>query len=133
MEDCPFCGSNEVGCTIDDRTGADITFCKNCSAQADFDVWNNRASQSDERFVKNFSIQIGQDAFRMFQPMMRLQLNDHYIVLPLENIKDWFNTIWDSQGSQCIKAIEAKRNLDQIFAELLSPFRDYSKIIKVTK
>jgi hypothetical protein len=79
-----------------------------------------------EKFIKNWSIDIGQDRFAMFPPMFRFQLNDHFVYLPLKDIKDWFNEISDSRGNQSEKAIKAKKNLDSIFAELFHPFRDYS-------
>lgn len=87
----------------------------------------------DEKFITSFSIDIGQDAFRMHPPMIRFSINERFCVARLEDMKDWFNTIWDSQGDQNLKAIEAKRNLDTFFADLLHPFIDYTFHVRTAK
>ncbi len=81
---------------------------------------------SEEKFINNFSIEIGQDRFRTMEPLIKFQLNDQWVAIPLKEMRDWFNTIWDSQGDQNKKAIDAKRKLDGFFIELLHPFIDYS-------
>lgn len=82
-----------------------------------------------EKFIKNFSIEIGQDSFRSHPPMITFKLNDRFVTVKLEDMKDWFNTIWDSQGDRNEEAYKAKRQLDRLFNELINPFVDFSKQI----
>jgi hypothetical protein len=85
---------------------------------------------SEIKPIKHFSIEIGQDAFRLYPPMLTFYLNDRFVTLPLKDIRDWFNTIYESKGNRSEESYKAKKNIDQIFHELLNPFMDFSKILK---
>lgn len=66
----------------------------------------------------NFKIEIGQDQFRMSPPMICFIANEHYLQMKLEDLKNWINTIWDSQGDRNSQAYKAKDKLTQTLGEL---------------
>lgn len=77
-----------------------------------------------DKFIKNFRINVGQDAFRISQPFIQFVLNDRYITCELKEFKSWIDEICNSKGDRNEKAYEAKRKLDTFFAELLHPFME---------
>ncbi len=75
-----------------------------------------------DKFIERFSIDIGQDAFRIYDVQIGFCINDHYTICKLKDFKDWINTIYDSNGDRSEKSYEAKKHLDMFFNELLHPW-----------
>lgn len=84
---------------------------------------------SEEKFIHDFEILIGQDAFKAFPPMLSFRINDHFVTVPLNDFKKWIDTIVEGNGDRSEKSYEAFNNFKMFFSELLNPFilYDYDK------
>jgi len=85
---------------------------------------------SDEKFIKNFEIFIGQDCFRVSGPMLTFMINYRTSTVSLKEFKKWLDTIVESNGDRNPKAYKAFKKFKAVFVELLLPFMDYSSFIK---
>lgn len=77
------------------------------------------------RFIKNFEIRIGQDAIGgmpVGETFVSFIINDRFCTCRLKDLKQWIDTIVASDGNRKEKAYEAKKHLDQFFADLLYPW-----------
>ncbi len=84
---------------------------------------------SDQKFIKDFEILIGQDGFRVFEPMLCIIINDRATSVSLTEFTKWVNTIAESKGDRNEKAYKAFDQFKSFFAQLLSPYIDYSAMI----
>ncbi len=86
-----------------------------------------------QRVIDRFEINIGQYApFGMPEgdPAFSIVLNDMVTTCKLEQLKNWINDIWESQGNRSQKAYKAKNNLFLFLAEALEPFIIYKKTVE---
>lgn len=86
----------------------------------------------NEKLIKNFSVLIGQDFFRSTAPVLSVCVNETYTTVKLEDIKNWFNTIWESNGNRSEESYKAKKELDMFFGSILSQFMDFNNLNKET-
>lgn len=71
---------------------------------------------------KKFKIEIGQPGvmgFPMGDPLIHFILDNHFSVVRLEDLKNWINTIWDSQGDRNPKAYKARDELQGLFKQVI--------------